>query len=74
MKRKLTLTVEENLLPLAKRYAKSRGLSLSSLVERLLMGAAGRHEPSFASRWLGKLQPAERGDVRYDALEKKYLR
>lgn len=50
MKRKLTLTVEENLLPVAKRYAKSRGLSLSSLVERLLRDAAGHHEPSFASR------------------------
>ena len=51
MKRKLTLIVEENLLPVAKRYAKSRGLSLSSLVERLLRGAAGYHEPSFATRW-----------------------
>lgn len=74
MKRKLTLTVEENLLPVAKSYAKSRGLSLSSLVERLLMDAAGRYEPSFASRWRGKFKPAERGDVRYESLAKKYLR
>ena len=74
MKRKLTLTVEENLLPVAKSYAKSRGLSLSSLVERLLMDVAGRHEPSFASRWRGKFKPAERGDVRYESLAKKYLR
>ena len=74
MKRKLTLTVEENLLPVAKSYAKSRGLSLSSLVERLLMDAAGRYEPSFASRWRGKFKPAKRGDVRYESLAKKYLR
>ncbi len=74
MKRKLTLTVEENLLPVAKRYAKSQGLSLSSLVERLLRDAAGHHEPSFASRWRGKFQPAERGDARHECLSKKYLR
>ena len=74
MKRKLTMTVGENLLSEAKRFAKSWGLSLSSLVEHLLMDAAGRHEPSFASRWRGKFRPAERGDVRYDSLAKKYLR
>lgn len=74
MKRKLTLTVEESLLPVAKRYAKSRGLSLSSLVERLLRDAAGHHEPSFASRWRGKFRSVERCDVRYNTLAKKYLR
>ena len=74
MKRKLTLTVEENLLPVAKRYAKSRGLSLSSLVERLLRDAAGYHEPSFATRWRGKFSSAERGGARHESLAKKYLR
>ena len=74
MKRKLTLTVDESLLSEARRFAKSRGLSLSSLVERLLMEAAGCHEPSFSSRWRGKFHPAERGDMRYGSLAKKYLR
>ncbi len=62
------------MLPVAKSYAKSRGLSLSSLVERLLRDAAGHHEPSFASRWRGKFRPAECGDVRYNTLAKEYLR
>ena len=29
---------------------------------------------SFASRWRGKFKAAERGDARYDALAKKYLK
>ena len=36
MKKKLTITVDADVLPLAKRYAKSKGVSLSSLVEQAL--------------------------------------
>ena len=75
MKQKLTITVDADLLPAAKRYARSRGVSLSSLVERSLREMAGEGKPSFASRWRGKFQAAEReGDPRYDALAEKYLR
>ena len=42
MKQKLTITVDAELLPAAKRYARSRGVSLSSLVERSLREMAGR--------------------------------
>ena len=73
VKQKLTLTVDENLLPVAKRFAKSQGLSLSLLVERQLREVAASDEPSFASRWRGKFRPAERNDARYDFLAKKYL-
>ena len=73
MKQKLTITVDAELLPIAKRYARSRGVSLSSLIDRALREVAGDHAPSFASRWRGQFRAAERDDPRYDALAKKYL-
>ena len=73
MKQKLTITIDADLLPLAKRYARSRGVSLSSLIEQSLKQLAGDNSPSFASRWRGQFQPAERDGPRYDALSRKYL-
>ena len=74
MKQKLTITVDAELVPIAKRYARSRGVSLSSLIEQSLREVAGDHPPSFASRWRGKFRVAEREeDPRYDALAGKYL-
>lgn len=74
MKQKLTITVDAELLPAAKRYARSRGVSLSSLIEQSLREMAGEDAPSFSSRWRGKFQAAERvDDPRYAALAKKYL-
>ena len=73
MKQKLTITVDAELLPRAKRYARSRGVSLSSLIEQSLREVAGGHAPSFVSRWRDKFRAAERDDPRYDALAKKYL-
>ena len=75
MKQKLTITVDADLLPVAKRYARSRGVSLSSLVEQSLREMTGEYVPSFSERWRGKFRAAERDDdPRYDALAKKYLR
>ncbi len=71
MKQKLTITVDADLLPIAKRC--SRGVSLSSLVEQSLRKMTGESTQSFASRWRGKFRAAERDDPRYDALAKKYL-
>ena len=74
MKQKLTITVDADLLPLAKRYARSRGVSLSSLIEQSLREVAGEDAPSFASRWRGKFRTADReDDPRYSALARKYL-
>ena len=74
MKKKLTITVDAELLPAARRYARSRGVSLSSLVERSLREMAGEESPSFSSRWRGKFRAAERDDdPRYDALARKYI-
>ena len=73
MKRKLTITIDEELLPVAKQYARSRGVSLSSLVEGSLRAMAAGSTRSFASRWRGRLGPARRDDERYEALAGKYL-
>lgn len=73
MKRKLTITVDSDLLPRAKQYARSRGVSLSSLIEASLREIAAEDAPSFASRWRGKFQAARRDDRRYQALSRKYL-
>ena len=74
MKQKLTVTVDAELLAVAKRHARLRGVSLSSLIEQSLRGMVKMDEPTFASRWRGKFRAAGRGDEpRYDALAKKYL-
>lgn len=73
MKAKLTVTIDEDLIPRAKRYARSRGVSLSQLIETSLRELDAAERPSFSQRWRGKFQPAERDDERYRQLAKKYL-
>ena len=73
MKQKLTITVDAELVPIAKRYARSRGVSLSSIIEEALREATENQAPSFTSRWRGRFQPAERNAPRYDMLAGKYL-
>ena len=74
MKQKLTVTIDSQLVPAAKRFARSRGESLSSLIERSLREAVSDEHASFASRWRGEFRASERDDARYAALERKYLR
>jgi post-segregation antitoxin (ccd killing protein) len=73
MKAKLTISVDSALVPRAKRFARSRGVSLSALIEDGLRNAVRAGEPSFAARWQGKFRPARRGDARCRALARKYL-
>ena len=73
MKQKLTITVDADLLPIAKRYARSQGVSLSSLIEKALRETAGEYDLSFSAKWRGKFKAAERDDPRYEALANKYL-
>lgn len=74
MKQKLTITVDAELVPQAKRYARSRGVSLSSLIEQHLREVVADQVSSFASRWRGQFRMAEqKGDPRYQALAEKYL-
>ena len=74
MKQKLTITLDAELLPKAKRHARSRGQSLSSLIEQCLKETIGEPNLSFAARWRGEFRAAERDDPRYDALARKCLR
>lgn len=74
MKTKLTLTVDRDLLPKAKRYARRRGVSLSELVESAMRQLTDEQgEATFAQRWRGKFVAVRRTDERYRALAKKYL-
>lgn len=72
MKSKLTITVDEDLIPRAKRYARTRGMSLSQLVESTLREVSGESS-DFVERWRGKFQAAGSDDVRYRQLADKYL-
>lgn len=73
MKQKLTITVDADLLPKAKRYARSQGVSLSSLIEKTLRETTAEYNTSFSDRWRGKFEAAEGDSPRYEALAKKYL-
>ena len=73
LKKKVTITVDSEVLPLAKRYAKSQGVSLSSLIERSLREMTGQDRPSFSTRWRGQFREAGIEDERYRALAKKFL-
>lgn len=73
MKTKLTITIDRDVLPKAKRYARARGVSLSSLIEGALRELSEPDRPSFALKWRGRFVPAERDDERYRALAEKYL-
>lgn len=73
MKNKLTLTIEAQLIPRAKRYARARGVSLSSVVEEALERLAADESPSFVERWRGRFEAASKDDERFRALAEKYL-
>ena len=73
MKRKLTITLDDALVYEAERFAHSRGLSLSALIETSLREALSDDVPSVAARWRGRFRPANRNDPCYEALARKYL-
>jgi post-segregation antitoxin (ccd killing protein) len=73
MKAKLTITVDRDLVPRAKRYAKQRGVSLSSLIETALEEMTDTAESrSFVDQWRGSMRLSERDDERTRALLEKY--
>lgn len=73
MKTKLTITVDEGLVPRAKQYARERGVSLSSLIEAALERiTSSADSTSFSERWRGSMTLSEKGDDRYRALRDKY--
>ncbi len=73
MKTKLTVTIDEELVPKAKQYARAQGVSLSQVIETALRGLSYPERPPFSARWRGQFQPAKKKDERYQHLAKKYL-
>jgi post-segregation antitoxin (ccd killing protein) len=72
MKTKLTVTVDRELLPAAKRVARGKGVSLSSLIEQALRDLIEPERPGFVDRWRGGFRLSERDEERYRALVEKY--
>lgn len=77
MKRKLTLTVDREITQRAKRHARRRGKSLSTLVEELLKRETGEEavnlsKTKFSERWRGKMELRTDKDMRSVALHKRY--
>jgi Family of unknown function (DUF6364) len=73
MKIKLTLTIDEDLIPQAKRYAEARRDSLSSLVEKALQDLTQTQETPFLSVGAEKFKGSRRASTRYKALSQRYL-
>jgi len=73
VKTKLTITIDEDLIPVAKEHARSQRKSLSRVIESALRSLTAVESGSFAQRWRGRFRPAKRKDDRYKALAKKYL-
>lgn len=74
MKTKVTVSIDEELIPRARQSARRKGISLSELVEASLRSVTEERETaSFSQRWRGKFQPAGGDDERSKALAKRYL-
>jgi hypothetical protein len=73
MKTKLNLTIDKDLIPKCKSYAKARGKSVSQLVEELLREKTEKGEPTFSTKWRGQFKSVKKSGVRYEKLKKRYL-
>ena len=73
MKTKLTVTIDDEVLPAAKQYAKLHGVSLSRLIETALREVSSTDRMSFSEKWRGQFRASRKGDKRYWALAAKYL-
>lgn len=75
MKSKLTVSIDRDLLPRAKRSARRRGVSLSSVIEKALTRLAEEDAGSFSGKWRGRFQTREEtaADPRARELAAKYL-
>ena len=73
MKAKLTVTIEEELIPRAKEIARLKGVSLSQLIENALRAIDQQKQSSFSHRWRGRFTASQHKDDRYRQLKEKYL-
>lgn len=72
MKSKLNLTIDKDLIPLSKTFARKKGKSVSELVESLLREVITRESPSFAEKWRGRFQVVTKDDPRFEHLKERY--
>ena len=72
MKTKLTITVDRDLVPVAKQMARRRGVSLSSIIEGALREMTRPEGPTFSERWRGAFEWSGDQDARARALREKY--
>lgn len=72
VKTKLTVTIDEELLPRAKEYARQSGTSLSEVIEKALREISTGTHPDFSARWRGKFRLSDHHDERYRRLARKY--
>ena len=72
MKTKLNLTIDSDLVPRSKIFAKRRGKSVSELVEELLKKVTSDENKSFTSKWIGRLTISQNEDVRTVYLKERY--
>jgi len=73
VKTKLTITIDEDLIPVAKKHARSQRKSLSGVIESALRSLTAVDSGPFVQRWRGRFRPARRKTARYNSLAKKYL-
>lgn len=78
MKHRTTLTLDPTISHRAKLLARQRGVSLSSMVERLLaeetmVESAESDTSGFSIRWRGQMRLADQTkEPRYEKLRRKY--
>lgn len=72
MKAKLTITMDEELIPKAKRYAKQHGYSLSHLLEKSIQSIVCRPEQRISEKWQGRLSITDKKTTRFENLSKRY--
>ncbi|WP_136079628.1 DUF6364 family protein [Pontiella desulfatans] len=73
MKTKLTVTMDDKLIPQAKRYAREHNRSLSSVIEESLAKLTSGQPDRFSERWQGRISISGKDDPRFEQLSKKYL-
>jgi hypothetical protein len=72
MKTKLNLTIDEDLVPKTKAFARKHGKSVSQLVEELLRLVTEQSDVPFSEKWLGKFTIQEKKSSRYSVLKDRY--
>ncbi len=75
MRKKVTITLDETRIEQYKYLARTKGRSLSQLVEDSLEGLVAAEEGvhSFSEKWRGRFKAAKRKDARYKRLAERFL-